>query len=326
MQLAENQLRLIDHWQRGFPLAPDPYSVIGESCGMTGSEVISCLKQMKRQGVLSRVGATVRPNTAGASTLAAMRVPHDRFEAVAALVNGEPGVNHNYEREHDFNLWFVAAGRDRASVAKSLERIEEVTGLEVLDLPLERAYFIDLGFSIRDGLRKGVDAFDNAPVRQTPVSDVEKRLLISLEDGLPLESQPFSILAQRLGLSEHAYIDLLRNLIDVGIVTRFGLIVRHRELGFSANAMVVWNVDDRLVDDIGQDFAAQPYVTLCYRRPRRRPVWPYNLFCMIHGRERQTVLDQIEQLRGIAKLEDSQPAILFSKRRFKQRGAQLSAA
>ena len=87
----------------------------------------------------------------------------------------------------------------------------------------------------------------------------------------------------------------LRRLIDDGMIKRFGIVVRHRELGYRANAMVVWDVPDERVGEAGRTLAALPFVTLCYRRPRRPPDWPYNLFCMIHGRDRATVAGQIER-------------------------------
>ncbi len=100
-----------------------------------------------------------------------------------------------------------------------------------------------------------------------------------------------------------------------------GIVVRHHELGYTANAMVVWDVPDGQVEAIGEQLGAQPCVTLCYQRPRRLPDWPYNLFCMIHGRDRDRVLGTIEQMLGTLALQEISHKVLFSGRRFKQRGA-----
>ncbi len=322
--LDDIEVRLIDEWQRDFPLLPAPYARIASSLGVSEHRVLRMLRALSDAGVLSRVGAVVAPNTAGASTLAAMAVPPHRLEQVAAVVNDEPGVNHNYEREHRFNLWFVVTGRDRAALHTAIARIEGRTGLGVLDLPLRTAYHIDLGFSLRQGkaARPGRRR-DNGACRG-PVGADERRLLQALEDGLPLEPRPYLPIARGLGTSEEDVIGRLRGLLDRGVVRRLGLIVRHRELGYTANAMVVWDIDDAHVHDIGHAFADYPFVTLCYRRDRHRPRWPYNLFCMIHGRDRATVRAQIESLRWHA----GAPAmdVLFSRRRFKQRGARLSVA
>lgn len=326
MCLDEMHMQLIEGWQRSFPLVAKPFAHIAMSLDTSEADVIAMLAELSRRSILSRVGATIRPNTAGASTLAALSVPSERLDEVASIVNHEAGVNHNYEREHAFNLWFVVTGRDRNAVSQSLNRIEASTGLPILNLPLEQSYCIDLGFSMNGRSDRVPVAISNRRVVTKPATDEDRRLLVALEEGLPLTTRPYEIIGKFIGLSEDEVIERLSSLVARRIISRFGLIVRHRELGFSANAMTVWDIEDDDVDRIGARLAAEPFVTLCYRRPRHRPDWPYNLFCMIHGRQRQTVLDQIESLGKIAGIEDRPRAVLFSKRRFKQRGAKLSAA
>lgn len=140
--------RLLNDYQRDFPLEPRPYARIADELGLREDEVLAKLAELQAGGTISRVGAVVRPNTVGASTLAAMAVPAERLEAVAALVSARPEVNHNYEREHALNLWFVVAAADNAAVRATLDSIETETGLPVIDLPLHTAYHIDLGFDL----------------------------------------------------------------------------------------------------------------------------------------------------------------------------------
>jgi len=330
MQPNETQLALIDGWQRDFPLDPTPYARIAISLGLSELSVLGMLRELARTGILSRVGAVVAPNTAGASTLAAMAVPPTRLEEIARVVNAEPGVNHNYEREHRFNLWFVVTGKNRHAVDNAILRIEKRTGLDVLDLPLRAAYHIDLGFPVANGspvraARKPNGACANGyRNRSLSVCDDDRTLLQALEDGLPVVPRPYAEIANRIGWGEDRVIERLGALVDRGVIKRLGLIVRHRELGYTANAMVVWDIANEQVACVGERFAQQPFVTLCYRRDRHRPHWPYNLFCMIHGRDRDTVQGQIEELR--AQAENPPMDVLFSRRRFKQRGARLSAA
>lgn len=156
--------------------------------------------------------------------------------------------------------------------------------------------------------------------------DAEDRaLLAAIADGLPLAPRPYAVLGARIGRSEAEVIESVARLIDDGVIQRFGVIVRHHELGYRANAMVVFDVPDDAVAAAGRRLAQLPFVTLCYRRPRRPPDWPYNLFCMIHGRERATVRRQIETATHAAELEGLPRAVLFSRRRFKQRGARYGA-
>jgi len=140
---------LLDAFQHGFPLAPRPFEAVAAALGTDEATVIARLKRLQADGCISRVGAVVSPHRTGWSTLAAMAVPEDRMEAVAAMVSAYPEVNHNYEREHRFNLWFVVTGADREAVETVLEEIEARAGLDMLDLPMEEAYRLDLGFPLQ---------------------------------------------------------------------------------------------------------------------------------------------------------------------------------
>ncbi len=138
--------RLIEAFQRDLPLCAEPYAAMAKSLGTTEADLLERLARLEAEGVVSRVGAVVAPHRAGWSTLAAMAVPVDRMDEVAAAVSACPEINHNYAREHALNLWFVVTAESRARVTAVLHAIEQATGLEVVDLPLERAYGIDLGF------------------------------------------------------------------------------------------------------------------------------------------------------------------------------------
>jgi DNA-binding Lrp family transcriptional regulator len=157
------------------------------------------------------------------------------------------------------------------------------------------------------------------------VSETDRHILGEIEGGLPLVPRPYEEMATRLGISEEELTGRLQALLENGVIKRLGLIVRHHELGYAANAMVVWDVPDEAVDAIGRRMSELPFVTLCYRRERRPPTWPFNLFCMIHGRDRQTVLGQIAELRAALALEEIPYNVLFSLRRFKQRAARYRA-
>lgn len=141
--------RLLNEFQRNFPLTATPYADIAMSLGVTEQDVIGRLQRLQSAGTVSRVGPVFRPNRIGASTLAAIAVPSGQLEEVAALVSAYAAVNHNYEREHAYNLWFVAAAPDAAQLAAILEDIAQRTGLEVMSLPMLEDYHIDLGFDLQ---------------------------------------------------------------------------------------------------------------------------------------------------------------------------------
>ena len=143
------EARLLDEFQRDFPLVPRPFAVLAERLGVDEAAVLDLLRELTARDAVSRVGAIVTPHTAGYSTLAAMTVPDDMLEAVAEFVSSFPEVNHNYEREHRLNLWFVVAATSRERVWQVLTAIEYRTSLPVIDLPLVEAYRLDLGFPLR---------------------------------------------------------------------------------------------------------------------------------------------------------------------------------
>ena len=149
LMLSEIDRRLLDEFQNDFPLEPQPYAQMAAELGIDEHKVLERLAYLKRFGALSRVGPVLRPNRIGASTLAALAVPGEDLERVAALVSRYPEVNHNYEREHPYNLWFVITAADRDEVDRVLAEIESSTGLRPLDLPMLEDYFIDLGFSLQ---------------------------------------------------------------------------------------------------------------------------------------------------------------------------------
>ncbi|MCP4071543.1 MAG: Lrp/AsnC family transcriptional regulator [Hyphomicrobiales bacterium] len=150
------------------------------------------------------------------------------------------------------------------------------------------------------------------------------RLLGAIEDGLPLCESPYSRVGKQLQMSEEEVIARLSRMQTAGIIRRFGLVLQHRQLGFHANAMVVWDIPDEEVDSVAQKIIAHDFVTLCYCRARHAPVWKFNLYCMIHGRKRAVVEAQINDLKKSAGLDIYPSKTLFSRRRFKQTGARFS--
>jgi DNA-binding Lrp family transcriptional regulator len=310
-------LDLANSWQRGFPLTARPFAEIGERCAIPEAEVLEKFRDLVTQGIIDRIGPVFRPNTVGASLLAAMAVPPERLAAVADFVNAQPGVNHNYERENRLNLWFVVTGAAAADVERALRAIEDGTGLDALRLPLLEEFHIDLGFDLdthaapRDEVR--------TPARS--LSDEEKSLVRATVRGFPLVPAPYDEIAKHLGLGREQVIGMLQRLRDEGHIRRIGAVIRHRRIGYEANAMVVWDVPDPLVADLGSRVAKDASVSLCYRRARALPAWPYNLYCMLHGRDRTRVLFDVKRISAAYGLGRYPRSVLFSKRCFAQRAA-----
>ena len=323
---------LLNDYQRDFPLNPQPFAQIAQHLNTKSDVVLETLKNLQTTGVVSRIGPVFKPNTVGASTLAAMAVTASELESVAAIINQFPQVNHNYEREHHFNLWFVVTAANQAELKNALQQIQQATGHVVLSLPMLKDYHIDLGFNmVLSTIQLPVTQLPLTPEQHgtntgndqiaDPASGHAEDLIAVIQDGLPLVAQPYRQIGESLGWSEQAVINKLRDMLESGTIKRLGVVVRHHELGYRANAMVVWDVPGNCIDKLGQQMGELDFVTLCYQRPRALPDWPYNLFCMIHGCSRDAVLNHIRTIVQQLHLENTDHDILFSGRRFKQRGA-----
>ena len=308
---------LLNDWQRDFPLVPEPFAAIGRRAGADAQTVLAHYRALLSDGAISRIGGVWGAGAGGAALLCAFAVPAARLEAVAAIVSAHPGVNHNYEREHCHNLWFVITGRDAASVGDAVDTLEQQSGCRALRLRMRRAYRIDLGFDLRGEL-----AESSAVAARTvaPVHDADAPLAALVEGGLPLLERPYNAWDRTLGMPPGRALATMQRWLAQGRLRRFGVIVRHHEAGFSQNAMTVFDVPDSRVDACGAELAGQRGVTLAYRRERANG-WPYNLYCMVHGRDREAVHAAIEQAVAHSGLAAQPRAVLFSRRRFKQGGA-----
>ncbi len=311
-KLTQLQQDIINNFQKGFPLCSNPYLTIAQKLNsinatanveeqITELSVHSAITDLDNSGVISRIGPVFDHKKAGASTLAALAVKEEDLDKVASIVNQFEQVNHNYARgshfdKTNYNLWFVVTASDPVALNNVLTRIELLTGLKVLILPMEASYHLDLAFAINvtgnASPKFNEEPLPNAVIDNTAqLSEIKKSQLRKLiETGLPKLLKPYEELAKNVDCSEHQVITQLLNWQQSGLVRRFGLVVKHRKLGYNANAMVVWNIDSDKVDAIAAKLAKREEVSLCYRRPRRLPDWPYNLFCMIHGTDKDLVL------------------------------------
>lgn len=317
---CQTDRHLLDDWQRDFPVTERPFAVLAEALGLGEDEVIARLSAMQGAGRISRLGATIAPNTVSASTLAAVAAPPDQLEDVAAVIGAQPGVNHNYQREDTWNLWFVATGPDRAHVDATLARISEKTGLQVLDLRLMRPFNVDLGFKM-SGPRSL-----NPPraVDRSVLQDGDRDLLQVLAAGMPLTPRPYHDIGMQLGCSGACVTERINVLQAAGVISRLGVIVRHRALGWSSNAMVVWDIPEAQIETAGSALATLEGVTLAYERRPVPEVWPYRLYNMVHARSRSAAEEVISAARALPELEGLRSKVLFSTRCFKQTGALIA--
>jgi DNA-binding Lrp family transcriptional regulator len=319
---------LIDGYQSGFPTVERPFRGVGESLGIDESEALERVTRLREAGIFRRFGAVLNPPVIGASTLAAVRAPEDRFEDVAATINEYRQVNHNYRRDHEWNMWFVVTAGSLDTRDRIIAEIEDRTDCSVLVLPMLTDFYIDLEFPVVNGDRFARESIDSTAVTATRISEtatadlsaLDRRLLLEIQDGFPLSATPYRDIAGEIGAPVGNVLTAIEGLLENGCIKRIGCVVNHVVTGFDANCMVVWDVPDAELDRLGETVGELPYVTLCYHRPRRPAQgWRYNLFTMIHGRESEVVDEKIDELAAEYLPFDHER--LYSTETLKQTGA-----
>ena len=259
------------------------------------------------------VGPVLAPGSVGASTLVAMAVPKARLHSITEAVIRYRGVNHMCEREHEFNLWFALAAPNAGELYDTVADIRRRTGVEVLDLRLERDYCRDLERDYcRDSefppwrrtssgrCREATETYPHG--RCTPLDASDRRLLAAIREGLSLTARPYAVVANRAGISEAQVIEGLKRLLCEGVIERVGVVVRHHSSGLGANALVVFDVSRHRVDMVGERLAQVAWVNQCYRCIQRAPIWPYNLYCTLHDRDLAKLIGWVdEEVLGIVR-------------------------
>jgi DNA-binding Lrp family transcriptional regulator len=321
--------RLIDEFQSDFPIVERPFRAVADAINTTESDAFDRATRLLDEGVFRRFGAVLNPPVIGSSTLAAVSAPDDEFDEVAEVINGYQQVNHNYRRDHEWNMWFVVTAGSRDRRDEILAEIEAETGCAVLNLPMLTDYYIDLEFPVVNDDRFAREGIESTEVSATRISEsatgdlsaFDADLLLAIQDGFPVSTTPYRDLAAELDADVDDVLAAVDDLRDKNCIKRIGCVVNHVVTGFRNNCMVVWNVPDDELDAIGERVGALPYVTLCYHRPRRPDLdWEYNLFTMIHGREADVVDEKIDELAT-----DHLPFAherLYSTETLKQTGAQ----
>ena len=319
---------LVDGYQSGFPVIERPFRVLGEELGIDESTALERVRRLRDRGIFRRFGAVLNPPVIGSSTLAAVSAPEARFDTVAEIVNDYRQVNHNYRRDHEWNMWFVVTAGSREKRDSILADINDRTGCDVLTLPMLTDYYIDLEFPVVNDdafARESVAATDASATRVSEnatagLSDLDAALLVEIQDGFPLSATPYRDIADAINADVSNVVAAVDRLLAEGCIKRIGCVVNHIVTGFDANCMVVWDVPDDELDTLGESVGEIPYVTLCYHRPRRPDQgWEYNLFTMIHGREADAVDAKIDELAAEHLPFDHER--LYSTATLKQTGA-----
>jgi siroheme decarboxylase len=320
--MDELDKELLNVLQMDFPLVPMPYAAMGERLGLPENAVISRVAALKRANVLRQVSAIFDTRKIGyRSSLVAMRVAPERLPEAARVINEHPGVSHNYERNHAFNLWFTVAVPPPSTVEEHVDALHAKAGAEATRI-LQTLKLFKIGVKLDMTGKSDITARDPGSVRREAdwnvgrqLSPLDVQLVRELQQDLRLVPRPFLPAATRLGLTEDEMLDHARCMIADGVMRRFAAVLHHRKAGFRANAMGVWRAPEDRVEEYGFQMASFAAVSHCYQRPIY-PDWPYNIFTMVHGRtpeECERVLAAIGDATGLTEYVS-----LYSTREYKK--------
>jgi DNA-binding Lrp family transcriptional regulator len=321
----------INRFQGGFPLIEQPFAAVAECLDTDESTLILTIDGLLQKGLLSRFGPLFdAERLGGAVTLAALEVPQHRYAQVTEQVNSLTSVAHNYRRDHRLNMWFVVTSEQVEGVATTLVEIERLTGLRVYNFPRQQAFYLGLWLHLDengqiDTRSKGSDLRGQTRLIVDYDQSCLTPLISATQAGLPLCRDPWGALAGRLGIRAPEVLARLQGMLASGVIRRVGAVPNHYRLGLRGNGMSVWDVPDERAEELGRAIGALDCVSHCYLRPRHAGIWPYNLFAMLHGADRQVVEVKARRIAHLLGRQCRGHDILFSSAVLKKTGLRLAA-
>src|ERR671937_2775229 len=319
-QLDAIDKKLLNEIQWVFPLVDRPYLKIAKRHDISEEDVMHRIAVMKEMGVIRQINAIFDTRRLGyKSALIAFVVKPDKLDYVANEVNKHPGVSHNYERNHEFNMWFTLAVPPYADLKTDLDRMASLDGvIKYRLLPTLKLYKIGVRLDMvnEDPKKpKPTDEIKKLNTKKFDLTERDKDFIRELQKDLEIIPEPFKVLAENLSITTVELFAKAKEYEQIGVMRRFAAILRHRDAGFFANGMVVWDVPEENIDEIGYKLASFPQVSHCYRRPVY-PDWQFNLFSMIHARTLEAAEKIAAEMSETVGIKDYR--ILFSLREFKK--------
>ena len=269
-----------------FPLVSKPYHEIAKKFNISTDVVKKRLTNLKQTGILRQLSAIFDTRRLGyKSSLVALEIEPDKLDYVAHQINRHPGVSHNYERNHQFNLWFTLAVPPGCDLKTEVDKFSKLEGIKKIRLlPTIQLFKIGVKLDMIDEKKHEVKPTEEKKkinnVKFVP-TEKDKEFIRELQKDLEIVDRPFLNTAQKLGITEEELFQKLKHYEDIGVMRRFAAILRHRDAGFIANGMIVWKVPDDRITEVGETLGSFPQVSHCYQRPVYND-WPYNVFSMIH--------------------------------------------
>jgi DNA-binding Lrp family transcriptional regulator len=309
---------ILSRIQKNVPLGSKPFAHIALELGASEGDVLSILQEEKKNNIIRQTSAIFDTKRLGySSSLVAFKISEDKIDEAVKVINAHPGVSHNYERNHDFNIWFTLAVAPDSKI--SLEQTVEILAKlakadDFIMLPTLKLFKISVKLDTtgKDEKKEKVKKQKHKEIELTPLHHA---IIRRAQYDIDIVSEPFKKIVDELNISYEEFFGILQELQDSGVMRRFASILNHRKAGFNANAMVVWDVDKDKGEEIGAKAAEFSAVSHCYLRPKYEN-WPFNLFTMVHGKTKEETNKVVEEIANEIEYKSYMP--LYSSREFKK--------
>ena len=310
---------ILSRIQKKFPLVAKPFEEIANELEITEAEVLDILQEQKKAGIIRQTSAIFDTKRLGyISSLVAFKIRAEKIDAAVEILNSHPGISHNYERNHDFNIWFTMAVSpdSKLGLDDTISLLAKMTDSDdYIMLPTLKLFKINVKLNTtgKDEKKESVKKVKHTDI---DMSELHHKIVRMAQYDIDMVSEPFKNIIDELDITYDRFFEILSELQGAGVMRRFASILNHRKAGFNANAMVVWDIDEgEKGEAIGANAAEFSAVSHCYLRPKYEN-WPYNLFTMVHGKTKEETNSIIADM---AKEIDSKSHMpLYSSREFKK--------
>ena len=311
---------ILNEIQWTFPLVPEPFEVIAQKFGIKEEELTRRLVALKKIGIIRQLSAIFDTRKLGyKSALIAMAIEPEKLDHIANQINKHPGVSHNYERNHEYNLWFTLAVPPGNDLKSEVDKFSKLSGIKKIRLlPTIKLFKIGVKLDmVEESAPEVKPTEEKKKIRDVKfvATEEDKRYIRELQKDLEITKRPFLKSAQSLGIIEETLLEKVKFYEEIGVMRRFAAILRHRDAGFVANGMIVWKVPTERIDEVGAKLGAFPQVSHCYERPVYQD-WPYNIFSMVHCKSVEDAQLMAKEIQRQINVNDYK--ILFSSREFKK--------
>lgn len=306
MHLTALQRQLCNLLQNGLPICARPFAEIARELGGNEKEVLQQLRQLKKSGIIRRIGAVINYHALGKTgTLVTAAIPEQMLGEVIETVNSLEAVSHNYLRKHHYNLWFTLQADSREKIRVELAKLSARFNIEFHSLPVVRIFKLDVRFDAQGSEQiLSCDAAEAPKTEAVELTGIQSQMLSKLQEPVVLAAEPFARFCEQ-GLEIEEVLRIIKELSDNGVVRRIAAIVDHRKLGFAANILFAAKVAEDRIAQAGRTLSDFGPVSHCYQR-RTVEKWPYNLYAMMHARslgQIQRVIDKFIETEQVESFE-----------------------